>query len=72
MRLLQRIGFLAAIVTAGAAAAQTPPAAFNSTAPFAMPEPVPAKEALAPLQDTRLWYWDTGGDGVPIVLVEAL
>jgi pimeloyl-ACP methyl ester carboxylesterase len=69
MRLLQRIGFLAAIVTAGAAAAQTPPAAFNSTAPFAMPEPVPAKEALAPLQDTRLWYWDTGGDGVPIVLV---
>jgi pimeloyl-ACP methyl ester carboxylesterase len=38
-------------------------------APIPLPEPVPAKEALATLPDTRLWYWDTGGDGVPVVLV---
>jgi pimeloyl-ACP methyl ester carboxylesterase len=30
---------------------------------------VAAKEALATLPDTRLWYWDTGGDGTPVVLV---
>ena len=34
-----------------------------------LPAPVPAKEALATLPDTRLWYWDTGGDGIPVVLV---
>src|SRR5438552_12450422 len=38
-----------------------------------MPIPIPAqgavKEAVAQLGDTRLWYWDTGGAGVPIVLV---
>jgi pimeloyl-ACP methyl ester carboxylesterase len=34
-----------------------------------LPAPVPAKEGLATLPDTRLWYWDTGGDGPAVVLV---
>ncbi len=34
-----------------------------------MPAPVPAKEAIATLGDAHLFYWDTGGDGVPIVLL---
>jgi pimeloyl-ACP methyl ester carboxylesterase len=51
---------------AGAAAAQSPP---GSSAPIPLPQQVPAKEALASLPDTRLWYWDTGGDGMPIVLL---
>src|SRR5882757_7569273 len=52
---------VAAMLTAAPAAAQL--------VPVPLPQPVPAKEALATLPDTRLWYWDTGGDGTPIVLV---
>jgi pimeloyl-ACP methyl ester carboxylesterase len=38
-------------------------------APVPMPAQVTAKEGLAGLADTHLWYWDTGGDGVPVVLL---
>jgi pimeloyl-ACP methyl ester carboxylesterase len=34
-----------------------------------MPPQLPAKEAVAQIPDTRLWYWDTGGQGAPIVLL---
>jgi pimeloyl-ACP methyl ester carboxylesterase len=51
------------------AVAQTPPAAAASSTLVNLPQQVPAKEALASLPDTRLWYWDTGGDGTPIVLL---
>lgn len=34
-----------------------------------VPPQVSAKEGLAPLADTRLWYWDTGGEGEPVVLL---
>jgi len=37
--------------------------------PVPIPAQVPAKEGLARLEGTSLWYWDTGGDGVPIVLL---
>lgn len=37
--------------------------------PIPIPAQVPAKDAVAPIPDTRLWYWDTGGSGVPIVLL---
>ncbi len=36
---------------------------------IAIPAQVPAKEGLAQLPDTRLSYWDTGGDGLPVVLM---
>src|SRR5882672_11542467 len=59
---------LVATLAAGAAAAQTRQDAGASLL-VPLPAPVPAKEALAALPDTRLWYWDTGGDGTPVVLV---
>jgi pimeloyl-ACP methyl ester carboxylesterase len=59
---------LVATLAAGTAAAQTRP---DTAASLVVPLPaqVPAKEALATLPDTRLWYWDTGGDGAPVVLI---
>jgi pimeloyl-ACP methyl ester carboxylesterase len=62
-RFLRRVASVAAcaIALAGTANAQ------NSATP--MPAPAPAKEAIATLADTRLFYWDTGGDGVPVVLL---
>jgi pimeloyl-ACP methyl ester carboxylesterase len=59
---------LFATVAAGTAAGQnTPDASASLMVP--LPAPAPAKEALATLPDTRLWYLDTGGDGIPVVLV---
>jgi len=37
--------------------------------PIAIPAQVPANESLAQIPDSKLWYWDTGGSGVPIVLL---
>ena len=34
-----------------------------------VPPQAPAREGLAPIADTHLWYWDTGGEGVPVVLL---
>src|SRR3954471_1187945 len=42
--------------------------AANPLTPIRLPAQAPAKEGMAELQDTKLWYWDTGGDGTPIVL----
>lgn len=36
--------------------------------PVPLPSPVPAKEGIASLPGTNLGYWDTGGNGTPIVL----
>jgi pimeloyl-ACP methyl ester carboxylesterase len=37
--------------------------------PVPLPPQVPVREGLAALPDTRLWFWDTGGSGEPIVLL---
>lgn len=37
--------------------------------PVPIPPQVPVKAGLAEVPDTRLWYWDTGGAGQPIVLL---
>jgi len=59
---------LVATLAAGTAAAQNrPDAATSLVAP--LPARVSTTEALAALPDTRLWYWDTGGDGAPVVLI---
>jgi pimeloyl-ACP methyl ester carboxylesterase len=34
-----------------------------------IPAQAPATEGFASLPDGRLWYWDTGGDGTPVVLL---
>jgi pimeloyl-ACP methyl ester carboxylesterase len=38
-------------------------------APVPLPAQVPAREAMAELPGARLWFWDTGGTGTPIVLL---
>jgi pimeloyl-ACP methyl ester carboxylesterase len=44
-------------------------AAIDPLAPVPMPPQAPAKEGVAQLPDTKLWFWDTGGTGEPIVLL---
>jgi pimeloyl-ACP methyl ester carboxylesterase len=45
------------------------PAHSQATANALVPAQAPAKEALASIADTHLWYWDTGGEGAPVVLL---
>jgi pimeloyl-ACP methyl ester carboxylesterase len=40
-----------------------------ATAATPVPPHAPIKAELATLPGTRLWYWDTGGNGTPIVLL---
>ena len=56
--------FLAEAGLIGKADAQT-----NPMTPVPIPAQVAAKDGMAGIPDTRLWYWDTGGPGVPIVLM---
>src|SRR5262249_9750247 len=51
---------------AGRAAAQ---ALADPMAPVPVPPPAPVSEGVAPLADTKLWFWDRGGSGEPIVLL---
>jgi pimeloyl-ACP methyl ester carboxylesterase len=37
--------------------------------PIPIPEQVPAKEGMVDLPGTRLGYWDTGGNGTPVVFL---
>src|ERR1700722_4292101 len=37
--------------------------------PVPIPEQAPAHEAVAELPGTRLWDWDTGGSGRPVILM---
>jgi pimeloyl-ACP methyl ester carboxylesterase len=45
------------------------PASAQGTSNVLVPAQAPAREGLAAIADTHLWYWDTGGDGVPVVLL---
>jgi pimeloyl-ACP methyl ester carboxylesterase len=38
-------------------------------APVPIPEQAPATEGIAEVPGTRLGYWDTGGDGTPVVFL---
>jgi pimeloyl-ACP methyl ester carboxylesterase len=50
----------------GSAAAE---AQADPMAPVPIPPQAPATEGVAQVADTRLWFWDTGGSGEPIVLL---
>jgi pimeloyl-ACP methyl ester carboxylesterase len=56
-------GFAAALVTG---VSVTPPISFAQA-----PTPAPARETHADLPGVRIWYRDTGGTGVPVVLLHA-
>jgi pimeloyl-ACP methyl ester carboxylesterase len=45
------------------------PAMSQSTANAVVPPQAPARDGLAAIADTHLWYWDTGGEGPPVVLL---
>ena len=59
----------AGIAVLAARASAAPASQANPMAPVPIPAQAPAKEGLAQLPDTQLWYWDTGGAGQPIVLL---
>lgn len=58
------LGFGLAVPGVVSAQSQTIP-----STPIPIPAQVPAKEAMATIPGTQLWRWDTGGSGVPIVLL---
>src|SRR5712692_2529522 len=55
--------------TAGRGRTAAAQALADPLAPVPMPPQAPAKEAIAQLGDARLWFWDTGGSGEPMVLL---
>src|ERR1700688_3927026 len=57
--------FVCALLLAGG----VQPAMSQSTANAVVPAQAPAREGLAAIADTHLWYWDTGGEGPPVVLL---
>jgi len=58
------VGFAVAILAVGEPVKGQP-----AMAPMPIPAQVSAKTGTAQLPDTRLYYWDTGGDGPAIVLL---
>lgn len=52
-----------------AATARAPRLLPSQTTWTPVPPPAPAREGVAELGDARLWYWDTGGAGDPVVLL---
>lgn len=61
-----------ALIAAGTALVQASDAAdavSDPMVPIPLPAQARAKEGLAQLPGARLGYWDTGGDGAPIVLL---
>jgi pimeloyl-ACP methyl ester carboxylesterase len=65
-------GGAAALALAAAAARPCPAAAqavADPLAPVPMPPPAPVTEGMAEIAGTRLWFWDTGGGGEPVVLL---
>src|ERR1700741_1785991 len=68
---LRNIGLAAGLAALGTGPIET---AYSQTVaspmrPIPIPAQAPAKDGVAQIPDTRLWYWDTGGQGVPIVLL---
>jgi pimeloyl-ACP methyl ester carboxylesterase len=60
------VGLTAAVIGVGAIGTANGQAVMT---PIPVPAQVPAKEAWAQLADTKLFYWDTGGEGQPIILL---
>jgi len=72
MDVVDRRGLLVAGVAIAAASVATAANAAtrdDPMRPIPIPPQVPAKEGIAPVAGTKLFYWDTGGTGAPIVLV---
>ena len=68
---LRTIGLAVGLATLGTGPSDTAhgQTVANPMRAIPIPAQVPAKDGVAQLPDTRLWYWDTGGQGVPIVFL---
>lgn len=57
----------------GAVALPTPATAAPAPVwvPAEMPKPAPATEGLVDVGGAKLWYWDTGGNGQPVIFMHA-
>jgi pimeloyl-ACP methyl ester carboxylesterase len=64
-----RVCVLMTTVLIAAGLTGTAGAQANPMIPVPLPAQVPVKDNVAAIPETRLWYWDTGGDGAPIVLL---
>lgn len=58
---------------AGTAALPLPAAAAAGPVwvPAEMPNPAPASEGMVDVGGAKLWYWDTGGNGQPVIFLHA-
>src|SRR6267142_1641439 len=63
------LGVGTATLASGAGEAVAATSRPDPMAPIPIPPQVLANEGVAVVPDTRLWYWDTGGAGQPIVLM---
>jgi hypothetical protein len=52
---------------AAAPARSSPPAPM--WVPDEMPSPVPVTEGMVDVGGVKLWYWDTGGNGQPVIFM---
>ncbi len=65
--LLQSAAAIAAASLAGVPAEAATRA--DPMTPIPIPPQVPAKDGVAQVAGTKLFYWDTGGNGAPVVLL---
>ena len=63
------LGASAGILLTGRSAFAAGGAIANPMVPVPLPPQAPAKEGLAEIGGKKLYYWDTGGSGTPLVLV---
>ncbi len=65
------LGAAALLTSVGSAPALAAanPTALPPLVPVPMPQQAAAKEGMAEVNGAKLWYWDTGGNGAPVVLL---
>lgn len=64
-------GGAAALALPGFATAQPRAAAGPVWTPVELPAPAPQTESLLDVGDAKLWFWDTGGNGQPVIFMHA-
>ncbi len=70
--LLTASSLVGAAMTAGAASGAVRERRLSAQSSWTLPTtPVPVREGTLEVGGARLWYWDTGGDGLPVILLHA-
>lgn len=66
-----KMGLAASAVAASIAGPWAARAADPVWVPAVMPSPAPATEGMVDVGGAKLWYWDTGGSGQPVIFMHA-